>query len=84
MEEVPRQQHHIDIPFFGDGHDFVKGFPAVVPPLRVAFRIPNMVVRSDKHSHRIDCLNALARASSDVLGIHTMCRRHLVDGSDVS
>ena len=44
VEQIPSQQHHVDILLLGQAHDFVITLPAVVAPNGISFIVPNMVV----------------------------------------
>lgn len=44
VEQIPSQQHHVDILLLGQTHHFVEALPAVVSPDGISFIVPNMVV----------------------------------------
>jgi len=44
VEEVTREQNHVNISFFGKTHNLMKTSPAVVASDRVALIVANMIV----------------------------------------
>ncbi len=48
MEEVPGQEHHVDVLFAGQAHDLVKTLPAVVAAGGVALGVADMAVGGDE------------------------------------
>ena len=44
VEQIPSQQHHVDILLLGQTHHLVETLPAVVSPDGISFIVPNMVV----------------------------------------
>lgn len=53
MKEISGEQHHVDIVFLGQAHDFVETFPAVISPNRVSFVVADMIVSGDKDTNGI-------------------------------
>lgn len=44
MEQISRQQDHVNITLSGQTHDLMEGLPTVVPADGVSFIVPDMVV----------------------------------------
>lgn len=47
MKKVSCEEDHVDISFFGQAHDFMEAFPAVVASDWVALIVANMIVCGD-------------------------------------
>lgn len=48
MKQIPSQKHHVHISTFGQTHDFVEAFPAVVAADGVAFAVADVAVGCDE------------------------------------
>jgi len=53
VEEVSGKQDHVDIFVFGEAHDFVKAFPAVIATDGITLIVPNMVICGYQNANRI-------------------------------
>lgn len=53
MEQVSREQDHVDISFLGQTHHFVEALPAIVTPDRITLVVTDMVVGGDKDADRV-------------------------------
>lgn len=53
MEQIPGQQDHIDISFFREAHDFMKGFPAIVTTNMVTLIKPDMIIGRHEDANSI-------------------------------
>lgn len=63
MEEIAGQKNHVDIPFLGQAHNLVKGFPTVVAPNRIALVIADMIVRGDQDTDCVSSFCILAKCN---------------------
>jgi hypothetical protein len=77
VEQIACQEYHVDVSFLGQAHDFVKSFPAVVAPDRVAFIVADMIIRCDEDTNRVGCCSILVMFECACGNwILTCCGRH--------
>ncbi len=53
MEQIPRQQYHVDILLLRQAHDLVEALPAVVAADRVALVVADMTVCCHENTDRV-------------------------------
>jgi len=69
VEEVPSEQHHVDILLFCEGHDFMEALPAVIASDGVSLSVADMAVTGNQDSYRISSYGILlARSAHDRRG----------------
>lgn len=53
VEQVTRQQHHVDVAVFGETHHLMERLPAIVATDRVAFIVADMGIRGEEDAERV-------------------------------
>jgi len=70
VEQIPRQQYHVNILVFCDTHDFVKAPPAIIASNGVSLCIADMTVRRDEYTDGVcGLICRSAKFSGPVVGV---------------
>lgn len=58
MEQIPRQENHVDILFFGHTHHLMETLPTIISPDGISLVVADMIVSRDENA---DCLRVYTR-----------------------